>query len=65
MSSVAASAAVTSPNVMEEEVHDDLNDFMCVVSTLADDDETEKAYLKSIAPRAHKADCCHPRQLAS
>lgn len=28
----------------------DLIDFMCVVSALADNDETEKAYLKAIAP---------------
>lgn len=28
----------------------DLIDFMCVVSALADDDETEKQYLKAIAP---------------
>jgi Ca2+-binding EF-hand superfamily protein len=39
--------------VIEVDSHD-LIDFMCVVSALADDDETEKAFLYSIAPQITK-----------
>jgi hypothetical protein len=48
-----AVAMANFAKALEVEIHD-LIDFMCVVSTLADDDETEKAYLKSIAPELTK-----------